>query len=87
MLFGYGLDGFPIHVPLITDAASVLQYWGVQISCLSKFENLELHIDSILILQLISFLKGDFFDLDDNAINRKFDVIFDRGSIVAIDPS
>jgi thiopurine S-methyltransferase len=35
----------------------------------------------------ISLLKGDFFDLDDNATNGKFDGIFDRGSLVAIDPS
>jgi len=35
----------------------------------------------------ISLLKGDFFDIDDDVTNGKFDGIFDRGSIVAIQPS
>jgi thiopurine S-methyltransferase len=35
----------------------------------------------------ISLLKGDFFALNDGVTNGKFDGIFDRGSIVAIDPS
>ena len=35
----------------------------------------------------IMLLKGDFFELDDNKTGGKFDAVWDRGSIVAIDPS
>ena len=34
----------------------------------------------------ISLLRGDFFDLDEQATSGKFDSIFDRASIVAINP-
>ena len=34
----------------------------------------------------ISLLKGDFFKLTEDATSGKFDAIFDRGSLVAIDP-
>eukprot|EP00553_Chaetoceros_curvisetus_P009865 CAMPEP_0204616782 /NCGR_PEP_ID=MMETSP0717-20131115/3945_1 /ASSEMBLY_ACC=CAM_ASM_000666 /TAXON_ID=230516 /ORGANISM="Chaetoceros curvisetus" /LENGTH=262 /DNA_ID=CAMNT_0051630131 /DNA_START=10 /DNA_END=798 /DNA_ORIENTATION=+ len=35
----------------------------------------------------ISLLKGDLFDIDETMTGGKFDVILDRASIVAIDPS
>ena len=59
-------------------------------------ENKELHIDventsSISAFEKfsgekISLLKGDFFALDDDATEGKFDYIFDRASLVAIQP-
>jgi len=35
----------------------------------------------------ITLLKGDFFTLSDGVTGGRFDIIFDRGSMVAIDPS
>ena len=35
----------------------------------------------------ITLLKGDFFDLDETATDGRFEAIFDRASLVAIDPS
>jgi len=35
----------------------------------------------------IELLHGDFFDLDSEATGGRFDVIFDRASLIAIDPS
>jgi thiopurine S-methyltransferase len=32
-------------------------------------------------------LKGDFFELDETATDGRFDAVFDRGSLVAIEPS
>jgi thiopurine S-methyltransferase len=39
-----------------------------------------------LVGEKISLLKGDFFDLDDKATCGQFDVVWDRGSMVAITP-
>jgi thiopurine S-methyltransferase len=35
----------------------------------------------------ITLLKGDFFELDEATTNGRFDAIFDRGSMVAIQPA
>lgn len=35
----------------------------------------------------ISLLKGDYFDLDETTAGGRFDAVWDRASIVAIDPS
>jgi thiopurine S-methyltransferase len=35
----------------------------------------------------ISLLKGDFFDLDETTAGGRFDAVWDRASIVAIEPS
>jgi thiopurine S-methyltransferase len=35
----------------------------------------------------ILLLRGDFFDLDETATNGQFDAVFDRASLVAIDPA
>jgi thiopurine S-methyltransferase len=35
----------------------------------------------------IMLLKGDFFEVDENAVDGRFDAVFDRGSLVAIEPS
>jgi thiopurine S-methyltransferase len=40
-----------------------------------------------LVGEKIALLKGDFFHLDEKVTNGRFDAIFDRASIVAIDPS
>ena len=34
----------------------------------------------------ISFLKGDYFDLDETAAGGRFDAVWDRASIIAIEP-
>jgi thiopurine S-methyltransferase len=35
----------------------------------------------------VTLLKGDFFELDETTTGGRFDVIFDRASMVAIEPS
>jgi thiopurine S-methyltransferase len=35
----------------------------------------------------VLLLKGDFFDLDEIATDGRFDAVFDRASLVAIDPT
>lgn len=40
-----------------------------------------------LIGNKIELLQGDFFELDENATGGRFDVIFDRASLIAINPS
>jgi thiopurine S-methyltransferase len=35
----------------------------------------------------VLLLKGDFFDLDENSTDGRFEAVFDRGSLVAIEPS
>ena len=40
-----------------------------------------------LIGNKIELLHGDFFELDENATGGRFDVIFDRASLIAINPS
>jgi thiopurine S-methyltransferase len=37
--------------------------------------------------QKITLLKGDYFNLDDSATNGRFGAVFDRASMVAIQPS
>ena len=40
-----------------------------------------------LVGKSIQLLKGDFFELDDTITGGRFDAVWDRASIVAIDPS
>jgi thiopurine S-methyltransferase len=81
-----GVDG--IRKALEEFAAEHANLRIVPVESTSKFEKLQSQpAAGSALSSSIVLLKGDFFDLDAEAAGGKFDVVWDRASLVAIQPA